>query len=136
MSLNGTWLRILSQLGLVLLAMMLGKLTGGVLHLQRMSNQLGQYARERIGRCTPGLAQAGERGLQRLCVIVLCRAAGNTRLGGGRLVRIHLSAGGKGGDGRAGDHELCGNFRLGLNHVCVAGICASRLDHFVVWSFY
>ena len=47
-SLQGTFLQMLKQLVLVILAMMIGKLLGRLLYLQKMSNRLGQRARERM----------------------------------------------------------------------------------------
>jgi uncharacterized membrane protein YqgA involved in biofilm formation len=48
MSLNGSLLQVLKQLLIAVLALMLGKLIGRLLHLQKMSNHLGRQARERI----------------------------------------------------------------------------------------
>src|SRR5882672_12440770 len=45
-SLHGSWKQILGQIGIVILAMMLGKLTGKILRLQKLSNRMGQFARE------------------------------------------------------------------------------------------
>ncbi len=73
MSLNGTWLQILSQLGLVVLALMLGKMTGGALHLQRMSNRLGQYARERIAAARPDSPRRVSEGYN-VCALLFCAA--------------------------------------------------------------
>jgi uncharacterized protein len=54
MSVNGTFLQILRQLLIAVLALMLGKLTGQLLRLQKMSNHLGRQARERIAATKPG----------------------------------------------------------------------------------
>jgi uncharacterized membrane protein YqgA involved in biofilm formation len=43
-SLNGTWRQVLRELAIVLIAMTLGRMTGKLLGLQRMSNSVGQYA--------------------------------------------------------------------------------------------
>lgn len=43
-SLNGSFVQILKQLIIVLLAMALGQFAGKLLHLQKRSNRLGQYA--------------------------------------------------------------------------------------------
>jgi uncharacterized membrane protein YqgA involved in biofilm formation len=53
-SLNGPILTFFKQLGIVVLAMMLGKITGRLLRLQRGSNRLGQFARERCAAARPG----------------------------------------------------------------------------------
>jgi len=47
-SLNGPGAQILKQLGIAVLSLMLGKLAGQLLRLQKASNRLGQGARERI----------------------------------------------------------------------------------------
>jgi uncharacterized protein len=43
-SLNGTVVQMLKELCIVMLAMALGKLVGRMLHLQELSNSIGQYA--------------------------------------------------------------------------------------------
>jgi uncharacterized membrane protein YqgA involved in biofilm formation len=43
-SLNGSFRQLLAELGLVILAMALGKLTGKLLHLQKLSNSIGRHA--------------------------------------------------------------------------------------------
>jgi uncharacterized membrane protein YqgA involved in biofilm formation len=53
-SLNGSILQRLKLLGIVLLALTLGKLTGHLLRLQKLSNALGQFA-------TQKMAQAGSK---------------------------------------------------------------------------
>ena len=47
-SLNGSFLQILKQLLVAVLALMLGRMTGRLLRLQKMSNHLGRQAWERI----------------------------------------------------------------------------------------
>ena len=59
MSLNGSFLQILKQLLIAVLALMLGKMAGRLLRLQKMSNRLGQQARERIAAIKPGATRAG-----------------------------------------------------------------------------
>lgn len=46
-SLEGPFPQIMKQLGIVLLALFAGKITGRLLHLQKASNRLGRFARER-----------------------------------------------------------------------------------------
>lgn len=46
LSLNGTSLQLLKQLAVVVAAMILGKLAGHGLYLQRASNRVGQFARQ------------------------------------------------------------------------------------------
>ncbi len=48
MSVNGSFLQVLKQLLIALLALMLGKVTGRLLRLQKMSNHLGRQARQRF----------------------------------------------------------------------------------------
>ena len=72
-SLNGSLLQILKQLLIAVLALMLGKLTGRLLHLQKMSNQLGREARERIAAtqpADPGRLSAGFK----TCAALYCAA--------------------------------------------------------------
>lgn len=47
-SFTGTFKQNLWQFGIVLVAMMLGKFTGRLLRLQKQSNRLGHYARDRM----------------------------------------------------------------------------------------
>jgi len=72
-SLHGSWNQILGQLGIVILAMMLGKLTGKLLHLQKLSNRMGQFARERIAATKPGLPGAASDGVN-VCAALFCAA--------------------------------------------------------------
>ncbi len=53
LSLNGPFLQILKRLGIVLLALMLGRLAGRLLHLQKISNRVGRFARERMNAARP-----------------------------------------------------------------------------------
>lgn len=48
LSLNGPLFQILKQLLVVIVALGLGKLIGGLLRLQKASNRLGQFARQRL----------------------------------------------------------------------------------------
>src|SRR5437773_2965769 len=50
---NGTFLQVLKQLTIVLLALMLGNLTGKLLRLQKSLNHLGQFAKQKISRARP-----------------------------------------------------------------------------------
>lgn len=52
-SLGGGFWMVLKQLTIVILAMMLGKLTGRLLHLQKGLNRLGKYAKERMAQADP-----------------------------------------------------------------------------------
>jgi uncharacterized membrane protein YqgA involved in biofilm formation len=48
MSLNGSFVQVLKQIAVVVLALTIGKFLGRLLHLQKQSNRLGQFARDRI----------------------------------------------------------------------------------------
>ena len=72
-SLNGSFPQILKQLLIAVLALMLGKMTGRLLRLQKMSNRLGRDARERIAAAKP----AGPRQLSegfKTCAALFCAA--------------------------------------------------------------
>jgi hypothetical protein len=56
-SLNGSVGQKLKMLGLVLLAMVLGKMVGKLLRLQKLSNAAGQYATRMMQQATPGQPQ-------------------------------------------------------------------------------
>jgi len=51
--LNGTFLQCAGQVGIALLAMILGNLTGKALRLQKSLNRLGQYAKETFMQAQP-----------------------------------------------------------------------------------
>jgi uncharacterized protein len=73
LSLNGSLAQVLKQLLIAVLAMMLGKMAGRLLRLQKMSNRLGQIARERIA----GANSAGPRRLSdgfKTCAALFCAA--------------------------------------------------------------
>jgi uncharacterized membrane protein YqgA involved in biofilm formation len=53
-SLNGGFTGILKGLGIVILAMVLGKLLGRLLHLQKLSNYLGKRASDQLATAKPG----------------------------------------------------------------------------------
>src|SRR5581483_5396745 len=72
-SLGGSWAQILKQLGLVIVSMMIGKLIGRAVRLQRMSNRLGQQARERINNATRGDPDRLNQGF-RTCAALFCVA--------------------------------------------------------------
>jgi len=71
LSLNGGFLPILKQLIIVLLALILGKLAGRLLRLQKASNRLGQYARERLAQTKPGHPQRFSDGFN-TCALLFC----------------------------------------------------------------
>lgn len=73
LSLSGSLLTVLKQLGLVVLAMMLGKIAGRLLGLQRASNRLGQFARERCAAARPG-ARGQFNEAFTVCTVLFCVA--------------------------------------------------------------
>jgi uncharacterized protein len=73
LSLDWSFPRILKQLSIAVLAMMIGKLTGRLLHLQKMSNRLGQAARERIAAATPENPRRLSDGFN-TCAALFCAA--------------------------------------------------------------
>lgn len=71
-SLNGSALQILKQFGVVLLSLTLGKLLGQLLHLQKNSNRLGQFAREQLAAPSPA-ANRFVTGFK-VCAALFCAA--------------------------------------------------------------
>jgi len=69
-SLNGTFGSVMKQLGIVLISMTLGKLTGRLLRLQKLSNKIGKYATSRMALANPGEKQFSE-GLV-VCALLAC----------------------------------------------------------------
>ena len=59
------------QLGIVLLALMLGNLTGKLLHIQKSLNRLGQYAKQKISEATPSNRGLSSEGFV-TCSILFC----------------------------------------------------------------
>jgi uncharacterized membrane protein YqgA involved in biofilm formation len=72
-SLNGSFPQILKQLLIALLALMLGKMTGQLLRLQKMSNRLGRDARERIAAASPADPRRLGEGFN-TCAALFCAA--------------------------------------------------------------
>src|SRR5213592_4645021 len=72
-SLNGSFLQILKQLLIAVLAMMLGKLLGHLLRLQKLSNHLGRAARGRITTAKPGDPRRVSEGFK-ACAALFCAA--------------------------------------------------------------
>jgi len=73
LSLNGSFPQILKQLIIAIIAMMLGKMTGRVLYLQKMSNRLGQDARERITAVQSSDSRRLSEGFK-TCAALFCAA--------------------------------------------------------------
>jgi uncharacterized protein len=72
-SMGGSFLQILKQLLVVLVALMLGKLTGHLLHLQALSNALGRSARERMSAASNPRSRAPDDGFK-VCAVLFCAA--------------------------------------------------------------
>jgi uncharacterized membrane protein YqgA involved in biofilm formation len=73
MSMNGSFWQIIKQLLIVVLALMVGKMTGRLLRLQKMSNQLGRQARERIAATNPADPSQLSDGFK-TCAALFCAA--------------------------------------------------------------
>ncbi len=73
LSLGGSWGQVLKQFCIMVLALMLGKLAGQLLHLQKMSNRVGQRARERIAAATAKADMRADDGFQ-TCAALFCAA--------------------------------------------------------------
>ncbi len=69
---NGSPLQVLKQLGLLLVALVLGRLLGRLLHLQKFSNRLGRAASARIAAAQTQPATTGDGLL--VCTILFCAA--------------------------------------------------------------
>jgi uncharacterized membrane protein YqgA involved in biofilm formation len=76
LSLDGSGLQISKQLVILILSLMLGKLTGRLLGLQKLSNRIGQAASERIVRASA--AKPGQSGNPadgfKTCAALFCAA--------------------------------------------------------------
>jgi hypothetical protein len=70
-SLGGGLWHVAKQLTIVVLAMMLGRITGRLLHLQKGLNRLGQYAKEKFSTATPDKPQRWSEGFI-TCTILFC----------------------------------------------------------------
>lgn len=72
-SLNGSIGHILKQLGIVLLSLVLGNMVGKLLRLQKLSNRIGQLARDRMERVRPDNPQRFTDGFM-VCTLLFCAA--------------------------------------------------------------
>jgi len=73
LSLHGPFLHAARQLLIVVLAMMLGKLTGRLLQLQKTSNRLGRFARERMEQRAAPKSHTFSDGFN-TCALLFCAA--------------------------------------------------------------
>ncbi|MBM3875804.1 MAG: DUF554 domain-containing protein [Verrucomicrobia bacterium] len=67
---NGPFGQVAKQMGIVMLALVLGNATGRLLRLQRGMNALGRYARERFAKADPANKQFSEGFVT--CTLVFC----------------------------------------------------------------
>ncbi|MEO8427267.1 MAG: DUF554 domain-containing protein [Verrucomicrobiota bacterium] len=70
-SLNGSFPHCIKQLVIVILAMILGRIAGQTLHLQKSLNRLGQIAKEKFSNATPGSANRVSEGFI-TCTLLFC----------------------------------------------------------------
>jgi uncharacterized membrane protein YqgA involved in biofilm formation len=70
-ALNGSFLQMLKQLLIVLLALMLGNLVGKLLRVQKSLNGLGQYAKNKFAKTSPGSPNRLSEGFV-TCSILYC----------------------------------------------------------------
>jgi uncharacterized membrane protein YqgA involved in biofilm formation len=73
LSLGGSFSQILLKVLIAILALMLGRLTGRLLRLQKASNRLGQYARSQIGAARPDDPRRLGAGFK-TCAALFCAA--------------------------------------------------------------
>ena len=71
LSIGGNFQNVLKQIAIAFLAVMLGKLAGQWLHLQKASNRLGKFAGGLIERTRPDAPQRFMNGLN-ACAILFC----------------------------------------------------------------
>jgi uncharacterized membrane protein YqgA involved in biofilm formation len=72
-SLNGSFLQIIKQLMIILVALGLGRMTGRLLHLQKSSNRIGQYARKKMAAAAPASPDRFSDGFN-VCALLFCAA--------------------------------------------------------------
>ena len=70
-SLSGSFGSVMKQLGIVVLALTLGRMTGRLLHLQKFLNGLGRYAKERYTRTDINSPQRLSEGFI-TCTLLFC----------------------------------------------------------------
>jgi len=72
--LNGSFGQVLKQIGIVLLALMLGNVTGKLLRLQKLLNHAGRFARERMNATVSAEERRGFNDGFLVCSILFCAA--------------------------------------------------------------
>ena len=73
LSVGGSFLQVVRQLAIVIVALILGKVTGRLLRLQRASNRLGRFARERMAAVKPDSPDRIVEGFY-VCTALFCAA--------------------------------------------------------------
>jgi uncharacterized membrane protein YqgA involved in biofilm formation len=73
LSVNGSFRQGLKQVGIVMLALMLGNIVGKLLRLQKASNHIGQLSRERMAAARPDNPQRFSDGFV-MCALLFCAA--------------------------------------------------------------
>ena len=109
LSISGSAYEVLKQLLVVIVSMMVGKLLGRALHLQKISNRIGRKARDEIELSPSGRSGPVEPRLPDLRYAFLRRPAGNPWRDsrGVVIIAIYLPARHQRRDGRPGEHGLC-----------------------------
>jgi uncharacterized protein len=72
-SVNNSQGHVLKQVGIILLSLVLGNITGRLLHLQSASNRIGQFTRTRMATAAPGNPQRFSNGFM-VCALLYCAA--------------------------------------------------------------
>lgn len=73
LSVNGSFGHVLKQIGIVILSLSLGSLTGKLLRLQKASNRIGQLTREKMGKATQENPERFSDGFI-VCSLLFCAA--------------------------------------------------------------
>ena len=73
LSVNGSFWHVLKQIGIVLLSLSLGSLTGKVLRLQKASNRIGQLTREKMAKANAENSRRFRDGFI-VCSLLFCAA--------------------------------------------------------------
>jgi hypothetical protein len=73
LSMGGPFWLILKELGIVLLSLSLGNVTGKLMHLQKASNRIGQFTRNRMMTATPENPNRFSNGFI-VCALLFCAA--------------------------------------------------------------
>jgi uncharacterized membrane protein YqgA involved in biofilm formation len=69
-AINGNFSQVMKQIGIMLLAILLGNIVGKLLHLQKLLNRLGEHARSLLQKSAPGQSRFAEGFVT--CTILFC----------------------------------------------------------------